>query len=512
MSSHIKKIFALVLVLVQIFSLTATALEAPDSDSANARNEAENAFVSSQSERSSDWNALIDANEATYWSPSNPNGNFAEFSFKNPTALNTVILKEKTKEELVKRFHIEAFVNSKWKTIYKADDMGDYRFCTFKPVKAEKIRLVIDEAYGNFSISEFEMYNIAPKKLDKPFKVAAYKRLDSNKTYYKTERLAKLKDRYGVDSPEYKALYNELKTYSRYFEVVDEVILFECVEWTKNGNVIFSDGKDDFAREMKAIREVLEMRDIKKDIRFTLTVLNPKNDKDARRAIDWNCSRIARQIVNICKEFGIEGVDFDWEYPQSFGEVFAYERLIRTTKNQLKSRIGSHATVTVATSRWGNSFGSLSRGHIDNLNVMGYDSYDKLGRHSTFSTGAYKQIKAFREQKYSDRQIVLGIPFYGRPINGDRDWAPWKHFETNDQYWTNFIPVNKNTHPDIEVKKDIYLNSPAMIADKVAYAVNCGIGGIMLFHIDCDVPMDDPNSLTLAVENTLKERVADYRK
>ena len=33
----------------------------------------------------------------------------------------------------------------------------------------------------------------------------------------------------------------------------------------------------------------------------------------------------------------------------------------------------------------------------------------------------------------------------------------------------------------------------------------------MLFHMDCDQTMDNPNSLTLAVEKTLEQRVANYR-
>lgn len=58
---------------------------------------------------------------------------------------------------------------------------------------------------------------------------------------------------------------------------------------------------------------------------------------------------------------------------------------------------------------------------------------------------------------------------------------------------------------------DDYYNCPSMVADKTAYAVSLGIGGMMLFHMDCDQTMDNPNSLTLAVEKTLEQRVANYR-
>ena len=65
--------------------------------------------------------------------------------------------------------------------------------------------------------------------------------------------------------------------------------------------------------------------------------------------------------------------------------------------------------------------------------------------------------------------------------------------------------------PNLAPQAIVADQSGSKIADKTAYAISLGIGGLMIFHMDCDLPMDHPNSLTLAIEKTLEQRVANYR-
>lgn len=506
----IKKTFAVALAAIQAMGGMIGIVDIPLENPIDAYNEAKSAIVTAQSDKSKDPKWLLDENEATYWSSAVPNGSYAEFSFNKPTTLNTVVIREKA--ERVRHFRLEAFIDGEWETFYKSDEIGTYRFCSFKSITTEKIRFVIDESAGRFKITEFEMYNIPPKKLDKDFKVTTYKQADSKNTYERTEKLAELKAAKGENSPEYKKLYNELKTYSRYFEVINEVILFNYVGWNENGDLVFYNGEEEFARELASLREILDMRDIKTDVRFTLTVLNPSDNKTARSSIDKHCGKLIDNIVNVCKKYDLRGVDFDWEYPQTPGEWLAYERLIQGLKLQLKFKVGADATVTVAMPTWGNKFDPVTKRAIDAVNIMAYDTYDKQGRHSTFATGAYNATKYFNEQRFTKEQMLLGVPYYGRPVNKDPYWPFWNEYELDDPYWTNMVPQQTYTCGGKEQTQDIYLNCPAMIADKVAYAVNAGIGGIMIFRLECDFTMDNPNSLTLAIENTLKERTVDYRK
>ncbi len=47
-----------------------------------------------------------------------------------------------------------------------------------------------------------------------------------------------------------------------------------------------------------------------------------------------------------------------------------------------------------------------------------------------------------------------------------------------------------------------YLNSAQMIADKTAFAIDAGLGGIMIWHMTCDLPYDNEFSLFKSINDT----------
>ena len=136
---------------------------------------------------------------------------------------------------------------------------------------------------------------------------------------------------------------------------------------------------------------------------------------------------------------------------------------------------------------------------------MAYDINDINGYHASFGRAAVRAVEYAEKCGFRREQINLGLPYYGRPTYKGEYWPLWKDAQVG--YWQNYAP--QITFDGIEM--DAYYNCPGMVADKTAYAVSLGIGGMMLFHMDCDQTMDNPNSLTLAVEKTLEQRVANYR-
>lgn len=52
--------------------------------------------------------------------------------------------------------------------------------------------------------------------------------------------------------------------------------------------------------------------------------------------------------------------------------------------------------------------------------------------------------------------------------------------------------------------------SPALAGDKTAYALLSGAGGVMVFRVGCDRLMDDPNSVTGGIEDTLNRYVTGW--
>ena len=51
----------------------------------------------------------------------------------------------------------------------------------------------------------------------------------------------------------------------------------------------------------------------------------------------------------------------------------------------------------------------------------------------------------------------------------------------------------------------VYFNSPSMVRDKTAYAIDCGAGGVMLWHL-CTDSTDPTYSLTQLIARVKASR------
>ena len=453
---------------------------------------------------------LTDGKIETYWSSGQKENAYVELQFPEAVTFNTVVLRELTAS--VKSFALQTYENGKWVDFFKSDRIETYRFCTFDPVTTQRVRLVVHEQAGTFRLQEMEIYNIAPKELDEPLRIAAYKRIDFNKSWKITDKVHEMKAAYGENSAQYKEAYQAMKTYSRYFEVINEVILFNGVDWTTEGGVHIRDGADDFRREIAALHEIFDVRDIKTDVRITATILCPGNNEVTAQSLTDHMDTLVENIVAFVKEYGLDGVDFDWEYPDQSAQWRVYGQFIKKLDQAFDREFGDSVTIGVALASWGVGFSRSAMRAIDEVHVMAYDLFDDDGCHSTFMTGAYNPMRYFNGLQYPREQFNLGVPYYGRPVDGGAYWPSWSQVANEpDAYWSNAFPGNYTDENGNPVVLDDYYNCPSMVADKTAYAVSLGIGGMMLFHMDCDQTMDNPNSLTLAVEKTLEERVANYR-
>lgn len=453
---------------------------------------------------------LTDGLIETFWSSGQKENAYVELRFPEEVTFNTVVLRELTTS--VKSFALQTNENGEWVDFYRSDRIETYRFCSFDPVTTNRMRLVVREQVGNFCLQEMEIYNIAPKELKEPFRVAAYKRIDFNKTWEITDPVKEAEALYGKESEQYKAAYQKMKTYSCYFEVINELILFNGVDWTTQGDIHIRDGAENFRREIDALHEVFAVRDIQTDVRITATILCPGDNEVTAQSLEEHMDTLVANIVAFVKEYDLDGIDFDWEYPSESSQWKVYGELVKKLDQAFEEEFGDSVTVGVALASWGVGFSRSAMRAIDEVHVMAYDLFDDDGCHSTFMTGAYNPMRYFNGLQYNRGLFNLGIPYYGRPVDKGAYWPAWSQVGNEPgAYWTNEFPGSYTDEAGNPIALNDYYNSPGMVADKTAYAISLGIGGLMLFHMDCDLPMDNPNSLTLAVEKTLEQRVANYR-
>lgn len=278
------------------------------------------------------------------------------------------------------------------------------------------------------------------------------------------------------------------------FDIIDHVILFGCATFDKEGQVHID--KTLLEPALENLRNAIGERDVK----ITLNLLGPGasdytdwNDQMEKQAIvhteAFESGVLEENIKSAIADYAFDGVHFDYEYPISEEAWKAFNRfLVRLDKTMPDAFIG------VAVSAWDVGLNTKALSAIDSIELMLYDHYDSEGRHSTYET-AVETAKGFLEEFIPLEMVHFGLPFYARPTDSDAYWYGYNgYYDALDE---------NNFFHDESIDKDFWFNTPDVIADKTAYALENGFGGVMIWHYSCDLPATDPNSLLGSIGTVL---------
>ncbi len=432
---------------------------------------------------------LTDGDVSTVWTASDTENVYVEIAFDEPTRINTIVLRENG--NYISGFRFLAKDADGWREFYRQDRMERYRYCTFDAETVSAIRIAIDGVNEGkaISLSEIEIYNVAPKSYEDEFRVFAY--------YNSGDFLA-------------PALSDE--DLAQQLDVVTDVIMFLFVYWDENGDLVFQEDPDDpdateptlLVRAMDKIRELGG-----EDVRICLD-LYPVDITKA--GLPENKDKLVSNIAQFVREYDIDGVDFDWEYPANPEQWYAYGDMMTKLKNEIAPD-GKY--VSVALSNFNVRFSDEHIDAIDFVQIMGYDRFDVDGNNSSFRSGAYMPMRYFVNLGFSPSQLIAGMPAYGRPDS-----------ETAGSIWTNYYYDNGNVFADKDMTvpytywdnaqwitygdstMKVYVTGGALAADKTAYAIEQGFAGVMVFRNLIDYPMSDERSVIKAIGDTIAERIA----
>lgn len=405
--------------------------------------------------------------------------------FGEEQTINTVILREKGWN--VQSFRLLFYVGldengtEQWEEFYRQDRIEDIRYCTFDAVTTTKLRLVVDKSLAPFCIREIEALQVAPKQRES-FNVTAYLNVNTlfrEETYQKGD--------YGYLDPDY-------------FDTITEVLLIDCARYDESGTLTYDtsektgrtaqDYKDAIARFR---RDVLKGRDLQilqtaffkgdPDIIF-----GPKKDATIRSTLEF------------LAEHDLDGINYDWEFPKGKQYQLFSDYLVALSP----ALHAQDKKLSCAWYAWGINLTTEALLAHDQIEIMGYDTFDQQGNNSSFMSGCVQNIAYFLEKGVPPEKINIGIPFYGRVGDASNVWVDYKE---SDRYpmsrWDN-----SSLNPIFEGGETMIFNGAQMVADKTAYAIAKNLGGVMLFHIGCDKPYADETSLTRAVGQTVRQRVA----
>ncbi len=285
--------------------------------------------------------------------------------------------------------------------------------------------------------------------------------------------------------------------YPEDFDIVTDVILFECASFNAEGDVICNEPV--LSTALGNIRDAIGDR----DVNITLNLIGPWGITDSdvweeqmeAQSIEHNkaftSGVLEDNIIEVLEKYGFDGVHFDYEYPLSDNAWKHYNKFLVS----LDKKLGDY-TLGVAGNAWNIKFSTAAIAAIDSFEVMLYDMIDDEGRHATYedtiSAAASIGIYGMPLDK-----VNIGLAFYSRPTDMSAYWYGY-----NGCY--DGIDENGWYHCD-ETDKDFWFNTPDVIAAKTDYAIKHTFGGVMIWHYNCDLPSSHEDSLLRAVGDTVKK-------
>ncbi|MDR1409812.1 MAG: glycoside hydrolase family 18 protein [Oscillospiraceae bacterium] len=416
-----------------------------------------------------------------------------EIQLKEQCAFNTAVIEEIGNR--VQYFRLQAWVDGRWQTIYQSEKIQSLRLCSFDAVTTDKVRLSIDKFRGNqpAKIKSLRLYN-EPVREVKDFNVTVYQRLDGD-----------------IPSEVLKRTPEEVKAFARFYDVYNTVLIFGAVNW-KEGEMIFNvpDGEEGFARELSALRQIIEQRSNKAHkVKIVCTALadgaggNGHTGVNVFMAKDWQ--RVADRMVEFLKKYDLDGLDIDWEYPSSKEDWACFDNFIARLDKGMKN-VKSGAVLSAALSAWGLGMSKETLARFDQIQFMAYDGCDVDGYQSSLEQAQYGLLD-FVNKGVDLKQVNIGVAAYGRPLNSAPYWAAWRDVPSGkNTYWNSLQP---NVMEGNQLFDGTFC-APALAGDKAAYALMSGVGGVMVFRLACDKTMDDPNSVACGIENALKRYLPEW--
>lgn len=201
-----------------------------------------------------------------------------------------------------------------------------------------------------------------------------------------------------------------------------------------------------------------------------------------------------KNVVEFAKEYDLDGVELDWEYPDPGESALNYEKLVVSLGKALDDE-GKYLTAAL-NGAWSKTEGpKVSEAVSDSclesfdwINVMSYDINNQ--QHSPY-WHTETSIDYWLNRGVAKEKLVIGMPFYARP-----SWNIYRDLVAENP---------ENAYKDYAKGDplDSYYNGIPTIKEKTRLALE-KCSGVMCFDINEDT--NDEYSLLKAIDDTIRER------
>lgn len=262
-------------------------------------------------------------------------------------------------------------------------------------------------------------------------------------------------------------------------------------------NDSFDGVRIDNPRRLKAM---VDLRKINPDLKVMLSVGGWGSGRFSEMAADRKFRRsFAKDCLRIVKEYGLDGIDIDWEYPTSSSADISsspddtenYTLLMK----DLRKVLGKKRLLTLASAASAEyiDFKAIEP-YVDFVNIMAYDMATAPRHHSALYASEIsgrmtsdKAVKAHLAAGIPAGKLVLGMPFYGRGGTYLPSFVDYKDARTDDQ--TEEKWDDKSMVPYIADKEGnlvLGYDNPRSLEIKCDYVKENGLKGAMYWDYDGD--------------------------
>lgn len=225
-------------------------------------------------------------------------------------------------------------------------------------------------------------------------------------------------------------------------------------------------------------------------------------DKQLTQAIQKpNVRRtLARNMAQWAISRGYQGIDLDWEYPDSNAEWNKFGLFLADLREELA---GTGITISLAASVNYRLPTLLVTDQIDFILTMSYGS--QAAQHSTMERYQREANICLNKLRMPKPRVVLGLPFYSN-----------EQGKLTDQYgYSQIYSWYPNLKADVNTfrakKKDgsdgpmHSFNGRKLISEKCRWAKDNDFGGVMIWAYETDLPLEHHASLGRAMYKVLRQ-------
>lgn len=278
---------------------------------------------------------------------------------------------------------------------------------------------------------------------------------------------------------------------------------------------------------------------------------------EAATATDAGIEKLANSMVSYMRQWNFDGVDVDWEYPDSTAEKAQFTKLIQSLRSKLDAQglkddkyyqLSAAVTTNHKNIQYINP--QVTASLLDSVNVMAYDihgAFDPLTGHNAplFANTKDEDPKfnvsaAMNEYvntwKVPKAKLMMGIPYYGRgwghvpgtqiiaglpglfatgaatvkgawddvgQFTGTNPWYVLKQKLASGEYVRYWDSESRVPYLYSASKQEfLTYDDPQSIKEKVDYINQQGFGGTIIWDLSGDTPDHELGSIVKSVKNT----------